>query len=360
MPEVVRSPRPRPCIAGIPEFPLSTMTDLPDGAMLLNTNESRFGPAPGVYEAMRQDPAGMALNLYPAAEAFPLNRALAARFGFSEAEVVSVGGGELLLPLAMLAFAAPGSEIITFDDGFQKFRNYALTCDARQIAVAREKDPVGAVTGALSERTRIVLIDNPGNPTGWCLSPEVISEIHAGLPPDVLLLLDEAYVEFSDFGDAGLDLARRSRNTLTTRTFSKAYGLAGLRIGWAAGDSALIGAIKRIIPSFPIPRPSLVGALAALADTAHVPDVAAQVRAVREETRARLARAGWDVAPSQANFLLIRAGHHAPEALARMVGDLRAANILVRLLPAFRGAPAIRMTLGTPQDMAQVYEVIGV
>lgn len=353
-------PRPRACITAIPEFPLAAMTDLPDGAMLLNTNESRFGPSPAVFKALAQDPGAMGLNDYPAAEAFPLNRALAAAFGFADDQVVSVGGGELLLPLAMLAFAEPGSEVIYPADGFQKFRNYTLTCDARPVLVDRESDPVGQITAALSEKTRVVIIDNPGNPTGRLLSPKTIARLHAALPPDVLFILDEAYVEFSDFGDAGLDLARSTRNTLVMRTFSKAYGLAGLRIGWGAGDAGIVTDVKRVIPSFPIPRPSLIGALAALSDQDHVARVASETRAVREKTTDRLTAAGWDVPPSQANFVLIRAGRHAPDALAAQVRALRDAGILVRHLPNLGGAPAIRMTLGTAEDMDRVYAVLGV
>jgi len=348
------TPRPRPCIANIPEFPLAAMTDLPEGAILLNTNESRFGPSPKVHAALR-DTAD--LHLYPAAEAYPLNDALAQRFGFARDQVVSVGGGELLLPLTMQAFAEPGSEVIYYADGFQKFFNYTLMCDATPVRVNRESnDPVAAILDAVTPRTRIVLIDNPGNPTGKLLPPEAIAAIHAGLRDDVLFLLDEAYIEFSDYGDGGLDLARDSRNTLTFRTFSKAYGLAGLRIGWAAGDAALVSAVKRTIPSFPIPRPSLAGALAALEDHAHLDWVVSEVRAIRAEATDRLSRAGWDVAPSAANFLLIRPGTHPPEATQQAVADLRAANILVRLLPKY---PAIRLTLGTRADMDQIYAVLG-
>lgn len=343
----------------IPEFPLAAMTDLPEGAVLLNTNESRFGPSPAVHVALRQDPATMGLADYPAAEAYTLNAALADRFGFDAAQVVSVGGGELLIPLVMSVFAEPGSEVLYYADGFQKFRNYTLMCDARAVKVDREADPVGAILGALTPATRIVLIDNPGNPSGRLLSPSQIAEIHAGLPADVLFMLDEAYIEFSDFGDGGLALAQNSRNTLTFRTFSKAYGLAGLRIGWAAGDRALVSAVKRVIPSFPIPRPSLIGALAALADDAHLSDVVTRVRRIRAEASQRLTAAGWDVLPSQANFITFRAGHHDASALPRSVEALRAANVLVRLLPQFRGAPAIRMTLGTEDDMARVYAVMG-
>ncbi|MEL7114322.1 MAG: histidinol-phosphate transaminase [Pseudomonadota bacterium] len=353
------TPKPRDCIAKISEFPLAAMIDAPEGAILLNTNESRFGPSPKVYEALRQDPATMALNIYPAAEAYPLNHALAARFGFGEDQVVSVSGGELLIPLAMQAFAAPGREVIYFADGFQKFLNYTLMCDARPVRVDRTRDSVGGILGAVTPATRVVLIDNPGNPTGKLLSPHEIAAIHAGLPRDVLFLLDEAYIEFSDYGDGGLDLARSTHNTLTFRTFSKAYGLAGLRLGWAAGDAALVNAVKRVIPSFPIARPSLAGALAALEDQAHLDWVVGEVRAIRAEATARLAQAGWDVAPSAANFLLIRAGTHHPDAIRKAAVDLRAANILVRLLPNFQGAPAIRMTLGTRADMEQVYRVLG-
>ena len=353
-----RLPRARAGIDDIPRLPPGLSAPAPEGAILLDTNENRFGASPAVAEAIARDLAEGRIACYPPVEALPLNRALAARHGLGPACVVSAGGAELLLPLAILAFAGPGDEVVYFADGFSKFRAYILTSGATPVDVPRAEDAVAALLARITPKTRVVLFDNPGNPTGRMLPADDIARLHAALPSDVLLMLDEAYIEFADTPRLGLDYVPAAGNVLVFRTLSKAYGLAGLRVGWAAGAEPLVEAVRRVIPSFPISRPTLAGALAALADEAHLNEVVAQCRAGRDAATARFRAAGWKVAPSQGNFVLVQAGAPGTDVLAA-TERLRARNIFVRALPSFLGQPAMRVTIGTPEDMESLFQTIG-
>lgn len=288
-----------------------------------------------------------------------MTNALAAKHGFRPGNVVAVGGGELLLPLILTAFAGPGDEVVYARDGFQKFRSYILTSGATPVPFERDGDVVENIAKLITPATKAVLLDNPGNPTGVLLSPATIRAIQARLPGRVLFILDEAYNEFSGFGDDGLDLARETANTLVLRTFSKAFGLAGLRIGWAVGQDDLMWPVRRIIPSFPIPRPSLAAALAALEDEAYLKQTIEAICDIRDRASERLRAAGFWVGPGTGNFLLLRQGDWRGAPLPELTAMLKAHNIFVRLLPDFDGAPAIRLTIGTESDMAQVFEVMG-
>ncbi len=351
-----RLPAPRAGIADIPRF--TPPPPAPAEAILLNTNENRFGASPAVAEAMARDLAEGRMNYYPPIEAEPLNRALAAVHGLDPDCVVSVGGCELLLPLALTAYAGPGDEVVWFGDGFRKFHGYILTAGATPVAVPREADAVGTLLAAVTARTRVVLIDNPGNPTGRMLPAAEIARLRAGLPPEILLMLDEAYVEFADTPRLGLDHVPGAGNVLVFRTLSKAYGLAGLRIGWAAGAAPLIETVKRVIPTFPLARPALAGALAALADREHLARVVAGCRAGREAATVRLRAAGWQVPDSQGNFILLCAGAPGTDPGAA-AARLTARGVLVRLIPDFAGAAALRVTIGTPEDMDAFFVALG-
>lgn len=352
------APRPRAGIADIPRFSPAAEPTVKPAPILLNTNENRFGASPAVAEAIARELSRDRLHLYPPIEAQPLNRALAERHGLPSECVMSVGGCELLLPLALVAYAGPGDEVAWYEDGFRKFHGYILTSGATPIPVPRAEDPVGAMLAAVTPRTRAVLVDNPGNPTGRMLPAEEIARLHAGLPPDVLLMLDEAYIEFTDTPRLGLGYVPAAENVLVFRTMSKAYGLAGLRIGWAAGAVSLIEAVKRVLPTFPLSRLALAGALAAIEDEAHLANVVAAIRSGREATTTRLRAAGWDVPDSQGNFVLARAGAPGTDVLDA-AERLAAHAVLVRMMPDFLGTPALRITIGTPQDMEHFFRAIG-
>jgi len=353
-----RSPVPRAGILDVPLYPGTLLPEPIPGTIKLNSNENLFGPSPNVYEAIRAELRRGELQYYPAVEARTLNVALAAHYGLESDNVLTMGGGELLLPTILQTFVHPDCEILCYNDGFPKYLNYSLMATASLITVSREGDAVSQILGALTPRTTAVLIDNPGNPSGRLLPIEDVRAIWQNLRSDILLILDEAYVEYCDFGDAGLRLATETENTLVVRTFSKAYALAGMRVGWVNGHSNLIRPLRRILPSFPLSRLSLVSALAALADQDHLKRSVAELRCLRDDAASRFQRAGWNVGPCEGNFIVIRRGIHTSDDLGRVFSSLKDGGVLVRPLSEFRGESALRMTIGRAADMARVWDLL--
>ncbi|NRB04994.1 MAG: histidinol-phosphate aminotransferase family protein [Rhodobacteraceae bacterium] len=353
-------PKVRADVLAVPAYSGTELPDPAPGEIKLNSNENLFGPSPKVDAAIRAEVARGHLHYYPAIEARDLNEALIAHFGLAANSVLTMGGGELVLPSILQSYVDPGAQTLSFDDGFPKYRNYSLMAGAEQITVPREGDAVAQILAAVTPQTQAVLIDNPGNPSGRLLPIEQLRALREALRPDILLVLDEAYVEFSDFGDAGLALAQDRKDVLVVRTFSKAYALAGLRIGWMTGHPGLIAPLRRVVPSFPISRPSMAAALAALDDQAHLKRNVAEMRRLRNITTSRLNAAGWQVGPCEGNFVLIQPGQHSVADLNAAFDTLTNGGVLVRPLPDVRGQPALRMTIGRAEDMARVWGLLGI
>ena len=234
-------------------------------------------------------------------------------------------------------------------------------CTFLQVVLPRDQDGgyavrLSDVEGALTPRTKALILDNPCNPTGAVLDAAQLAALHAALPEDVILVLDEAYVEFSDVGDTGLEMAAGAGNIATFRTFSKAYGLAGLRIGWCTGPEVIISALRRLRASFPVTVPSIDAAVAALEDRAHTDRAISAIRATRARVTGRLREAGWQVPDSHGNFVLLRGGPmDAATANARLLG----AGILARPLTIQGGEAVLRMTIGTDAEMDLVLLALG-
>jgi histidinol-phosphate aminotransferase len=257
------------------------------------------------------------------------------------------------------ALAGPGDEVLASRYSFSLYPLLAQKVGAQ--AVFAEPDGYGAsidnLLAALTERTRVVLLDNPNNPVGSYLPPAEVARLHAALPPDVLLVVDEAYGEYVDPADqhAAFALAAAHENVLVSRTFSKAYGLAAERIGWATGAPHLIDLINRLRGAFNVSVSGQKAAVAALGDQAFI--AAARDHNTRERERlaaaiAMLGNHGISASPSQANFLLV---HFAGTVTAaQALAALAEAGYAVRHLPS-QGLPdALRITIGTAEDMTRV------
>ncbi|MGL3608078.1 pyridoxal phosphate-dependent aminotransferase [Rhizobium sp. G187] len=338
-------------IAAIERLPLHAY-ETRDAGIRLDANENRFGASPCVKAAIVADILAHDLGTYPPIEATPLNARLADLHGLDSEWVASGAGGETLLPLALSPFVRAGEEVAYFGDGFMKFRSYIQMAGARPVPVSRDGDAVSNMLGAITDKTRVVMFDNPGNPTGQLLLLQEIHRLHRALPKNIMLLMDEAYIEFACPSEIGIALVKEATNVMVLRTLSKAYGLAGLRVGWAAGHPALIGPLKRVLPTFPITRPSLVGAIAALADHHHLAMVVGKVRAIRDATAIALRASGWDIPTSHGNFLLLTS-----DATERVLGAhaaLARRGIHVRYMSEFKGKPAFRLTIGTEDEMSEV------
>ncbi|MDX1575440.1 MAG: histidinol-phosphate transaminase, partial [Kiloniellales bacterium] len=273
-------PEPRP---GVLDF-AGHMVALPsvDGvacSTLLASNECALGPSPRAVEAAHA--AMTEGHLYPETAHHQLAAAIAARFGLEPDRIAYGAGSDALLARLARAYLRPGDELIYPARGYQKFPKYALTESARPVPVA-DRDllaDVDAILAAVTPRTRIVMLANPDNPSGRHLAGSEVRRLHAGLPDNVLLVLDSAYAEYvgADDYEPPHRLIDEAANVAMTRTFSKIFGLAGARLGWLYGPPGIVEAVRRVGATYPIANASAAAGIAALEDEAHV-------RAVRHHT----------------------------------------------------------------------------
>lgn len=329
-----------------------------DGAPLakLSSNENPYGCSPAVNAALAgaRQPA-----LYPDPDCTALRRTLGAKHGIDPARIVCGTGSGELIQCAVQAFAGPGDEVLFSRYSFSLYPLLAHKVGATPVFAADDDyaASVDALLAAVTARTRVVLLDNPNNPVGSWLDAGEVARLHTGLPPDVLLVVDQAYAEYVDPGedDGGLALAATHANVLVSRTFSKAFGIAGERVGWATGAPPLVGAINRIRGAFNVTAGGQVAALAALGDAAFVARSSAENRAARdafEQAIGALGNHGLRAIPSSANFVLVlfEGALTATAALAA----LEQGGFAVRHLPGQGLAHALRITVGTAAQMEAV------
>jgi histidinol-phosphate aminotransferase len=347
-------PAPKPWIMEIaPYIPGRATTDSGKKAIKLSSNENPLGTSPAAREAFAS--AAGRLERYPDASATELRDVLAAKYDLDPARIIYGNGSDEVLHLAAGAFAGQGDEVIFVHYGFAVYEIAARRVGAVPV-VAPDKDyatDVDAILACVTERTRIVFIANPNNPTGTYATRAEIARLHAGLPSHVLLVLDHAYAEYieGDAEDGGMELARSAPNVLVTRTFSKMYGLAAERIGWGYAAAPIIEAMHRIRLPFSITIAGTAAAIAALGDTGFVEHTRAHNAEWRRwftQEIAKLGNAGLRAVPSQANFVLVLfEGRLTAEAAYKGLMD---AGYIVRWLPG-QGLPhGLRITIGTEDE----------
>ena len=332
----------------------------------LSSNENPLGTPEGARAALAE--ARGSLDRYPDPGATILREAVAAKYGLDPARVIYGTGSDDILHLAAGAFAGPGDEVVFVRYGFAVYEIAARRVGATPV-IAPDKDyatDIDAVLASITERTRIVFLANPNNPTGTFAPRAEIARLHAALPGDVLLVLDQAYAEYlePDEDDHGLELAKTAANVLVTRTFSKIYGLAAERIGWGYASAEVIEALHRIRLPFNVTTAGQKAAVAALADegfVAHARAHNAKWRAWFAEQIASLGNAGLRAIPSKANFVLVLFEGAVSAEVA--YHGLLERGYIVRWLPG-QGLPhGLRMTIGTEEEtrglMAALREVVG-
>jgi histidinol-phosphate aminotransferase len=322
----------------------------------LSANENPLGTSPAALAALVQESRP---SDYPDPDSRELRAALGARHLIDPARIVCGTGSGELLNCVTQAYAGVGDEILFPRYSFSLYPLLAAKIGATAV-LADDADYGASVDGllaAVTARTRVVLLDNPNNPVGTWLPAAEIERLHAGLPTDVLLVVDQAYAEYLGEGvdDGALTLAATHDNVLVTRTFSKAYGLAGERIGWATGAAHLVDAINRLRGPFNVTLGGQAAALAALADQQFVHtsrDHNAKVRAAFVAAVEALGNHGLRALPSEANFVLVlfEGALSAADALA----GIAEAGYAVRHLPG-QGLPhALRITVGTAAQMEAI------
>lgn len=350
-------PQPKPWIAQIQAYvPGKSRSASGKPLTKLSANENPLGSSPAALAALTE---GHIAADYPDPDARALREKIAAVHGLDPERIVCGTGSGELLHCAVQALAGPGDEVLCSRYSFSLYPMLALKVGATPVFAEDHSyaASVDNLLAAVTPQTRVVLLDNPNNPVGSFLPPEEVARLHAGLPSDVLLVVDEAYGEYVDpaHQHAAFDLAARHENVLVSRTFSKAYGLASERVGWVTGSADLIDLVNRLRGAFNVSVSGQKAALAALGDQDFV--AASRVHNAAERTRlagaiAALGNHGLSATPSEANFLLVHFDGEVTAAAA--LNALAEAGYAVRHLPG-QGLPkSLRITIGKSDDMTRV------
>jgi histidinol-phosphate aminotransferase len=322
----------------------------------LSSNENPFGPGDRALEAYRK--AGHTLHRYPSTDHAGLRAALAAEHGLEASRIICGAGSDEVISFLCQAYAGPGDEVLYSQYGFLMYRITALAVGATPV-VAPEQNrtaDVDALLAAVTPRTRLVFIANPNNPTGTMISIAEITRLADALPPEVLLVLDGAYAEFEVDYDGGAGLVRDRENVFMTRTFSKSYGLGGLRVGWGYGAQSVIDVLNRVRGPFNLSNIQLDVAEAALHDHEH------QERCRNENARMRswLAEALSDIGvpcdPSHANFVLAR--FNSAQEAAACDTYLQSQGLLVRLVTSYGLPECLRITAGDEASCRRIVHAV--
>jgi histidinol-phosphate aminotransferase len=347
-----------PYVPGKPIEELQRELGLAD-IIKLASNENPFGPSPAALEAMKR-----ALDdtwLYPDGSGHVLKQKLAAKLGVQASQITLGNGSNDVLVLLAEAFLAPGLEAVYSQYGFAVYPIAIQATGAKGVAVpalgADSSMPhssmelghdLAAMGRAINARTRVVFIANPNNPTGTWVGASELESFIASVPRNVIVALDEAYFEYTAGMNLqnGVDWLERFPNLAVFRTFSKAYGLAGVRVGYAVSHASVADMLNRVRQAFNVSTVGLAGAAAALDDTTHVAAAVNVAIAERARVSARLTELGTKVVPSAGNFLLLHAGANARgkfEALLRL-------GIIVRPVGNYQLPEHLRVTLGTVEQ----------
>ena len=323
----------------------------------LSSNESPLGPSPKALAAL--DEAKASLSVYPEGSARLLREAIAEFFDLDPARIVASGGGsDALLHLLANVYLRPGDEAIFGSHAFLVYKIATLANSARPVVVPEKhtnsgiKLDVDAMLAAVTPKARMVFLANPNNPTGTSLNRDEMARLHRGLPENVLLVIDAAYAEYVGAKDyeAGLEMAGKFPNVVMTRTFSKLYGLAGLRIGWMYASESVCQAINQIRGPFNTSLMQQLVGIAALKDREHfwaavkhndqwLPWITAEIR-----------KTGLKVDDSLANFVLIHFAPQGEKTAAKADAFLCQNGIILRAVANYGLPNALRMTVGTEEQ----------
>jgi histidinol-phosphate aminotransferase len=326
-----------------------------DSIIKVASNENPFGPSPLAVAALQKSLAGV--NLYPDGNAFYLKQKLAARLGVETTNLVLGNGSNEIIEFVAHALLAPGADVVVSQFCFAIYPIVAKMFGANVITVPAKNHghDLPAMFRAITPKTRIVFVANPNNPTGTLAPREEIIQFVNDVPDDMLLVMDEAYIEFLDDAVDLVPLIRLGarKNLILMRTFSKIYGLAGLRIGYGIGNSELISALEKIRQPFNANLLAQNAALAALDDDEHVRKTRANNFAGLEFFRRAFRDLKLEYVPSFANFILVRVGA-GQKVFAAMQGQ----GVIVRPMGGYQLPEWIRISVGTPRENERCLEAL--
>lgn len=325
----------------------------------LSSNETPLGPSPRALEAYAR--VASKLELYPDGSSTELRQAIAETHGLNVDRILCGNGSDELLHLLAECYLSPGDEAIYSEHGFLVYRISILAAGATPV-VAKETaytTDVDAILAAVTPRTRMVFLANPNNPTGTYIPMAEVRRLHAGLPGNVLLVLDAAYAEYVRRNDyeSGVELVASADNVVMTRTFSKIHGLAALRIGWLYGPKAVVDVLERVRGPFNLNAAAIASGAAAVRDRGFVEAAVEHNLRWGAWLTAELGKLGLTVTPSVANFLLV---HFPPTGKTAAAADkaLLAEGVVVRKVGGYGLPNALRMTVGSEEACRRLIEVL--
>ncbi len=347
---------PKPGLAEVGHYMVG-ISRLPgfDRIIKLSSNESPLGASPLATAAAAR--ALAEAHRYPEVDLAALPEAVARRFDLDPSKIAfGPGSDEILLRLVSI-YAGPGDELVHSEHAYMQFPIYALRAGARPVA-ARDDDfrhSVDAMLDCVSEKTKVVLIANPDNPSGTYLPGAEVRRLRESLREDILLIVDSAYDEYAeadDYESAAL-LVDDYRNVVVTRTFSKLFSLAGLRLGWCYGPAEVIDLMERVGPSFPVNVAAQAAGIAAVEDGRHIERVLTHNKTWIERFGRRLTKAGLKVYPSQTNFLLVQFPDDPARSAAAADAFLQSHGIVGRRFALDDFRDKLRFTVGLDDEMEQ-------
>jgi len=343
-------PQPRPGVLDIaPYVPGKSSAPGVSKVFKLSSNETPLGPSERAVAAYRE--AGQHLEDYPDGSASALREAIGEAFGLDPARIVRGAGSDDLLNLLARAYLKDGDEAIHTTHGFLVYPIATRGTGATPV-VAPETNytaDVDAMLKLVTPRTKLVFLANPNNPTGTYVPFDEVKRLQRALPPSTLLVLDAAYAEYVRRNDyeSGIELVATTDNVVMTRTFSKIYGLASLRLGWMYGPAPVVDAVNRIRGPFNVNGPAIEAGIAAIRDTAHVERAREHNAKWIPWLTDEITKLGLPVTPSVANFVLI----HFPDVKAATAADafLTKRGLILRQVGAYKLPAALRMSVGTDE-----------
>ena len=337
-----------------------------ENAIKLASNEGPFGPSPKTVAALRE--VAENYHRYPDGDSREVREIIAARHNLTFEQVICGCGSDELISLLCRSYAGPGDEILYSAHGFAMYPIYGLTVGA-DLAAAPETEitvDVDNMLAAVTEKTRLVFIANPNNPTGTYLPETELRRLHAGLRDDILLVIDCAYEEYIDEPDYvnGLDMVREYENVAALRTFSKIYGMGGIRLGWGYFPPEVANIINRMRSPFNVSYPAQVAGAVALHDTDFIDMSRAHNKKWLAWTRDQIRSLGLTVPDSYANFVIVRfppadpSDHTGNMDATAADSFLKSRGVIVRRLAGYGLPDALRISIGLEDEMRQVVDAL--
>lgn len=327
-----------------------------DNVVKLSSNENPLGPSEAATDAFRR--ASYSLHRYPSSDHAPLRAAIGEVLDLDPARIICGAGSDEIIAFLCQAYAGPDTEVIHTEHGFGMYRINALAAGATPVEVQeRERvTDVDALLAACTDKTRLVFMANPNNPTGTMIGAAEVARLAAGLPERALLVLDGAYAEYVEGYDGGAALVEARDNVVMTRTFSKIHGLGGLRVGWGYGPSHVIDVLNRIRGPFNVSQAALNAAEAAIRDTAYLAHCRRENARWRVWIADALAEIGVPSDVSCTNFVLARFA--SPQEASDCNDYLTAQGLLVRPVGSYKLPNCLRITVGDEASCRRVVHVI--